>query len=144
MSGWKTIYGCAATRLPRSAQRSGTVAHAEQFEDIDWVGWLAVRFYNPNTGEHLYSTNYQEQQTLQSIGWKREGNAWLNPKSQVSAYSDHTRAHHYTSKDVYRLYNPNAKGGDHFYTTNAGERDSLIRAGWKYDGIVFRIFNKEY
>ncbi|MBQ1822750.1 MAG: hypothetical protein II123_04845 [Lachnospiraceae bacterium] len=39
---------------------------------------------------------------------------------------------------LYRLYNPNAKGaqeaGAHHYTTNAAERDSLYKIGWKKEG----------
>ena len=34
---------------------------------------------------------------------------------------------------MYRLYNPNS--GEHFYTASAHERDSLRRAGWKYEGV---------
>lgn len=38
----------------------------------------------------------------------------------------------------------------HFYTTSAGERDSLVKAGWKYEGVsfasagtvpVYRVYN---
>jgi V8-like Glu-specific endopeptidase len=35
--------------------------------------------------------------------------------------------------NVYRLYNPN--NGDHFLTTNTTERDSLVKAGWNYEGV---------
>ena len=34
---------------------------------------------------------------------------------------------------MHRLYNPNS--GEHFYTASAHERDSLRRAGWKYEGV---------
>ncbi len=40
------------------------------------------------------------------------------------------------SQDMYRLYNPNS--GEHFYTASAGERNSLINAGWNYEGIGWR------
>ena len=36
---------------------------------------------------------------------------------------------------VYRLYNPNA--GDHHYTCSADERDILVGAGWRYEGVAF-------
>lgn len=36
---------------------------------------------------------------------------------------------------VYRLYNPN--GGGHIHTANADERNNLLSAGWKDDGISF-------
>lgn len=34
---------------------------------------------------------------------------------------------------MYRMYNPNS--GEHFYTASTVERDSLKKAGWKYEGI---------
>lgn len=51
---------------------------------------------------------------------------------------------------VYRMYNPNSY--EHFYTTNASERDNLIAAGWNYESIgwyapaksnepVYRVYN---
>ncbi|MBQ9609536.1 MAG: hypothetical protein IJV15_08860 [Lachnospiraceae bacterium] len=54
------------------------------------------------------------------------------------------------SVEMYRLYNPNS--GEHFYTASADERDTLISAGWKYEGVgwiapatsntpVFRLYN---
>lgn len=33
---------------------------------------------------------------------------------------------------MYRLYNPNS--GEHFYTAKISERDSVVKAGWKYEG----------
>ncbi len=51
---------------------------------------------------------------------------------------------------MYRLYNPNS--GEHFYTGSEVERDTLIEAGWLYEGIawnapvnggepVYRLYN---
>lgn len=50
---------------------------------------------------------------------------------------------------MYRLYNPNS--GEHFYTASSGEKDSLVKAGWSYEGIgwiapvsgkaVYRLYN---
>lgn len=34
---------------------------------------------------------------------------------------------------MYRMYNPNS--GEHFYTANSFEKDSLTKSGWKYEGI---------
>ena len=36
---------------------------------------------------------------------------------------------------VYRLYNPYAPGGDHHYTMSVGERDALVKAGWRSEGV---------
>ncbi len=51
---------------------------------------------------------------------------------------------------MYRLYNPNS--GEHFYTASVNERNNVIKAGWKYEGIgwyapktskkpVYRLYN---
>lgn len=51
--------------------------------------------------------------------------------------------------DMYRLYNPNS--GEHFYTATGGEKEHLVKVGWKYEGIgwtapsngnaVYRLYN---
>lgn len=51
---------------------------------------------------------------------------------------------------MYRLYNPNS--GEHFYTASSGEKQSLVKAGWRDEGIgwtapkisktpVYRLYN---
>ena len=77
------------------------------------------RLYNPNSGEHFYTSNEAERAELIALGWNDEGIGWIAPNM--------------SSVPVYRLYNP--IGGEHHYTTNAGERDSLIAAGWNDEGI---------
>lgn len=63
-----------------------------------------------------------EQKHLASVGWDDEGLAWrIAPKA---------------TKDVYRLYNP--KSGEHFYTTSAIERDSIVESGWDYEGVAWK------
>ena len=37
------------------------------------------------------------------------------------------------TQDMYRLYNRNS--GEHFYTASTVERDSLVAAGWRYEGV---------
>lgn len=51
--------------------------------------------------------------------------------------------------DMHRLYNPNS--GEHFYTATGGEKEHLVKVGWKYEGIgwtapsngnaVYRLYN---
>jgi hypothetical protein len=77
------------------------------------------RMYNPNSGEHFYTADEAEKNTLIDAGWTYEGIGWTAP-----AKSD---------TPVYRLYNPNA--GDHHYTTSVSERNSLIEKGWNDEGI---------
>ena len=50
---------------------------------------------------------------------------------------------------MYRLYNPNS--GEHFLTGSSAEKDTLIHAGWRYEGIswkaptegapIYRLYN---
>lgn len=53
--------------------------------------------------------------------------------------------------DLYRLYNKNS--GEHFFTTSAGEKNNLVKAGWNFEGVamqtvkdggvkVYRLYNK--
>ena len=77
------------------------------------------RLYNPNSGEHFYTSNSGERDNLKRLGWVYEGVGWVAPKSSKTP--------------VHRLYNPNA--GDHHYTTSDSERDMLKKAGWVYEGV---------
>lgn len=86
-----------------------------------------LRLYNPNTGEHLFTSSPAERVELVSNGWKNEYCEWNTP-----ATSDHP---------IYRVYNPN--NGDHHYTTNVAEKDMLVQVGWNYEGIQFYSSTKE-
>ncbi|MGO5372197.1 N-acetylmuramoyl-L-alanine amidase [Holdemanella porci] len=77
------------------------------------------RIYNPNSGEHFYTSDKAEKDHLVSLGWKYEGVGWKAPT--VSNYP------------VYRLYN--MYGGEHHYTMNVAEKNNLVKLGWKYEGI---------
>jgi hypothetical protein len=81
-----------------------------------------MRLYNPYTGEHLYTSSYDEMWSLSSIGWHYEGVSWTAPTSGT---------------EVYRLYNPYVEGGDHFYTANQAEVEMLKAAGWSYEGVAW-------
>ena len=77
------------------------------------------RLYNPNSGEHFYTKNTSERNTLKGAGWKDEGEGWIAPEKSETP--------------VYRLYNPIA--GDHHYTMSKTEHDGLVSAGWNSEGI---------
>lgn len=94
-----------------------------------------LRVYNPNSGEHFYTSQSNEQIHLINTGWDAEGIGWTAPDS---------------GNDVYRLYNPN--GGDHHYTLDTYERNWLINQGWKNEGTgwysdtnqgqaIYRLYN---
>ncbi len=78
------------------------------------------RLYNPNTGDHLFTTNKTEKTSLVKAGWKDEGVAWKVDDDRTP---------------VYRLYN-SFNNGDHMYTASLDECNSLIKLGWDYEGIV--------
>lgn len=63
-------------------------------------GCVLYRLYNPNSGEHFYTSSAKEREVLISSGWKDEDTAWSTPVED--------------GEPVYRLYNPNAS--DHHYT----------------------------
>lgn len=75
------------------------------------------RMYNPNSGEHFYTADAGEYESVGAAGWDQEGVAWIAPKS--------------SNTPVYRLYS----GTDHHYTPDAAERDHLLSVGWKDEGI---------
>ena len=85
------------------------------------------RLYNPNSGEHFYTGNSHERDSLVRVGWRSEGTGWTAPTK--------------SDTPVYRLYNPNA--GDHHYTMSAYERDSLVKVGWNYEGIGWYSSDEE-
>ncbi len=106
------------------------------------------RLYNPNSGEHFYTSKMKEAKSLINGGWKYEGVAWVAPKE--------------SSKPVYRLYN-NISGEHHYttsmreaknlYTTASGNNtdEDIIGQGWDFEGIgwysaddgtaLYRLYN---
>ena len=44
---------------------------------------------------------------------------------------------------VHHLYDKYIPGGDHHYTSNADERDSLVKVGWIYEGIGWYSADEE-
>lgn len=72
------------------------------------------RVYNPNSGEHFYTTSTVERDNCLANGWNDENIGWYAPAAN--------------GVQVYRLYN--AIGGEHHYTLSAVERDNLVANGW--------------
>lgn len=94
-----------------AAAANGDAASAPMYEDVH-------RLYNPNSGEHFYTSSVAERDGLVRAGWNYEGVGWIAPKVGL---------------DVFRLYNPN--GGDHHYTLSDVERGGLVSEGWRYEGV---------
>ena len=123
------------------------------------------RLYNPNSGEHFYSSSTVERDHLVSLGWQDEGTGWIAPASGEAVYrlyNPYAGEHHYTlsaaERDMlvsvgwndegvgwysdvehrtplYRVYNPNEYANNHHYTTSAAERDMLLSIGWRDEGV---------
>ena len=123
------------------------------------------RLYNPNSGEHFYSSSTVERDHLVSLGWQDEGTGWIAPTSGNAVYrlyNPYAGEHHYTlsaaerdmlvsvgwndegigwysdsaqSVPLYRVYNPNEYANNHHYTTSAAERDMLLSIGWQDEGV---------
>ncbi|WP_251900462.1 hypothetical protein [Lactococcus lactis] len=86
---------------------------------------LVYRLYNHNTGEHFYTTSATERDFDIKVGWTDEGLGWVAPDKGTT---------------VYRIYNPNAVGGDHYYTKSKYEAQSLVNKGWKWDNQGKAVF----
>nr|WP_255658354.1 hypothetical protein [Allobaculum fili] len=78
------------------------------------------RIYNPNNGEHPFTADKREYDVLGSIGWNKEGIAWIAPVEGT---------------EMVRLYNSNS--GEHHYTANKKEIEALEKLGWKNEGVKF-------
>ncbi len=83
------------------------------------------RLYNRYTGEHFYTKSYTERTHLMSVGWQDEGIGWITSSSGTP---------------VYRVYNPYASGGDHYYTTSKYEAQQLVKKGWRWDNNGAPVF----
>ena len=125
------------------------------------------RLYNPNSGEHFYTSSFFEAKSIITAGWQYEHIGWNAPSSGdpvYRLYNPNAGDHHFTlnsnekvmlvnqgwrdegiswysdakkSVKLYRAYNPNAKSGSHNYTTFYDEQTSLIKVGWRDEGLAW-------
>lgn len=124
------------------------------------------RLYNPNSGGHYFTGNFEEAKELKAAGWKYEGIGWHDPATGTIPvyvlYNERLQDHVLTTDSredmalikagwikqaptfasagnipVYRLYNPNAKTGQHTYTISNSEVTGLVKAGWLFEGVSF-------
>lgn len=109
--GWKLEtnakkeYGQAAFYVPVQADSAGKKQ--------------VYRIYNPNSGEHFYTTNKSEADAAVKKGWRHETN------------KDYTWVSDGDVK-VYREFNPNNRtAGSHNFTTDLVEHKNVVKAGWR-------------
>lgn len=82
------------------------------------------RMYNPNSGEHIYTTSKAGADMLTKAGWRNEtasATAWKSPVKSACP--------------IYQFYNPNS--GFHHYSMTQAEIDMLTKAGWKLEGVAW-------
>ena len=89
------------------------------------------RMYNPSTGEHFYTKDLNERDTLVTLGWNYEEDASF---ATISATKK-------GAKEVYRVYNPNS--GLHHFTLDKNEALTLKELGWAYEGVSFYAYDKD-
>lgn len=122
------------------------------------------RLYNPNSGEHFFTSDKREYDAMVKSGWKGEDEAWKGADTGdiiYRMYNPNNGQHHWTrafneaeamqkagwiyeganfasardGKPVYRLYNPN--NGLHHFTASQDEKTSLVKAGWKDEDVAW-------
>ena len=139
------------------------------------AGWRVennVRCYYNGNGTRLYGLQkidgyyyYLQSDGIFTGGWKTINGSWYYFQSSGQAYANTTRTiggksytfnsygvctNRVSTVEMYRLYNRNS--GEHFYTSDAGERNMLISVGWTYEGVgwvapstsntpVYRLYN---
>jgi hypothetical protein len=93
-------------------------------------GYPVYRMYNASTSAHVWTGDQSEYNQLLSYGYKSEGVAF------TSIDSIHQETPPPTGKTlVYRFYIPQSYS--HFWTQDLNERDSMIRAGYQYEGVAW-------
>lgn len=115
----------ASATVPGAVNKPGTPATNKPGTVKPVKTQIVYRLYNPNTGEHFYPTSTYERDMDLKAGWRNEGTLETAPTS---------------GKAIYRVYNPNAKGGDHYYTMSKYEASQLVSQGWKWDNNGKPVF----
>ncbi len=93
-------------------------------------GYPVYRLYNPTTKQYIWTGSALERQTLIGYGYTDQGQAFssISPVRQEMAPPAGKAL-------VYRFYI--AATYSHFWTTDINERDSMIQAGYKYEGVAW-------
>ena len=152
-----------ATTDPKPDDPSTTDPGAADSEPV--ATETMYRLYNPNSGEHFYTSSPVERQAVIDAGWSDEGVGWTAPTEGIKVYrlyNSFAGEHHYTTSEaerdmlvsvgwtweeggwfsdpnesvpLYRAYNPNAYANNHHYTLDWGEFQTLLGLGWQDEGV---------
>jgi GH25 family lysozyme M1 (1,4-beta-N-acetylmuramidase) len=137
VSGTVPVYRLAA----KSGERMWTTDTTER-NSLMRTGWSdeGIAFYEvsaANTTNQAYPVyrlygSYGHVFTTDSkapSGYKSEGIAFGSPSDVAAAPAI---AGSGTRKNIYRV----DSSKEHFYTTSLSERDSLVKTGWRYEGVL--------
>ncbi|WP_314577262.1 leucine-rich repeat domain-containing protein [Enterococcus gilvus] len=109
--GWKVEtnpkndYGRAAFYVPVQADSAGKKT--------------VYRIYNPNSGEHFYTTNKSEADAAVKKGWRHETDSNYTWVSEGDV-------------KIYREFNPDVHtAGSHNFTTDLKEHKDVVAHGWR-------------
>ena len=83
------------------------------------------RVYNPNNGDHYFTTDKGEYKALVAMGWQAEG---------VRYQVINNRGNAPLGTAIFSVYNPNT--GEHLLTEE-GEADALAQVGWIKEDLKF-------
>ena len=89
------------------------------------------RLYNPFTFHHHYTTNPNEYNALETLGWIQEG-------AGCYLYNEIVTIDSVNAVPYYRVYNPNSF--EHHWTTDANEYNLLGTLGWIQEGADGYVF----
>jgi hypothetical protein len=94
------------------------------------TGFQVYKLYNSSTKQYYWTDSNQEINNLTSSGWTNEGVSFtsIDPIRQETPPPAGLM-------NVYRFYIPQSYS--HFWTTSLNERDSMITAGYDYEGVAW-------
>ena len=99
------------------------------------------RVYNPNNGDHYFTTDKNEYEALVAMGWQAEGVRYQVVNINVNVTDDDANKDrlHAFGTEIWSVYNPNT--GEHLLTEE-GEADALAQVGWiKEDPKFYTVQN---
>lgn len=111
--------------------------------------WVAQYLYNP-LGTDLRHSQTAAWQWSDGVYFPEISGLEFDMNIDYKGYFISSTGQQDPSKlPLYRLYN--SKTGEHHYTLSGGERDSIVKMGWKYEGVgwqtdksgnsVYRLYN---
>jgi|GEM_PF-5758120 len=97
------------------------------------AGFTVHRLYSSTTGAHVWTDSSTERANLIKAGYASEGTAFnaISPVRQESPAPSGQVL-------VYRF--GDMPGNTHFWTTDLSERDRMIKAKYRYEGVAWRAY----